>query len=335
MSLQDRVDEVIPRLRATRGVVFEDTADADVLRFAQVLDRDRAEERVTLAGLLALGRYPQQFFPQLDITFVVFPTTRPGVQMADGTRFLDNASLDGPIPLMIEQALAVVRRNMTRRAVIQGFGREDRWEYPEEVVRELLGNAVMHRDYHPLTHGSQIRLEMYPDRLAVSSPGGLYGNVRPDELMHVPASSSRNAALAKLLEDVTYPGSGKTVCENRGTGLLSVADMMRHAGLAEPTVTNRITQFTITLRNGAVPATAAPAVPRSNGTSAGRRRQLLDLLRGGPQTTAQLAAATGLQVVTIRHYLRELAQAGQVEPTEAKKRSRTNAWQIAATRRAV
>jgi len=56
-----------------------------------------------------------------------------------------------------------------------------------------------------------------PDRLEVSSPGGLFGNILPDELLNRPASSSRNAALAKLLEDVSYPGTNKTVCENRGS----------------------------------------------------------------------------------------------------------------------
>jgi len=320
------VAALIRRLRTTRGPVFENASDTDVLRFVQVLAREPKQELVTLAGLLTLGRYPQQFFPQLDISFVVFPTTRAGVQMVDGTRFLDNASLDGPIPLMIEQALAALRRNMTRRAVIQGFGREDRWEYPEEVVRELLGNAVMHRDYYPLTHGSQIRMEMYPDRLEVSSPGGLFGNILPDELLNRPASSSRNSALAKLLEDVSYPGTNKTVCENRGTGLLTVSNMMRQAGLEQPEVVNHITQFTIILRNTV--GTNSVPVAANRETTTVRRQQLLALLSNGPLTTTQLAEAMGLQQVTIRHHLREMEQAGQVEPTESKKHNRNNAWRV-------
>jgi ATP-dependent DNA helicase RecG len=208
-----------------------------------------------LAGLLALGRYPQQFFPQLDITFVAFPTTEAGVPMADGTRFLDNASLDGPIPVMIQEALTVLRRNMTRRAVIKGIGRQDHWEYPEEVVRELLGNAVMHRDYHPLAQGSQVRVELYPDRLEVISPGGLYGDVPAGALPHEAVSSSRNAALAKLLEDVAYPETTQTVCENRGTVLLAVSRFIQQAGMAQPVVSNRITEFRVTL------STSTPSCP--------------------------------------------------------------------------
>jgi ATP-dependent DNA helicase RecG len=264
----------------------------------------------------------------LDITFVVFPTIKPGVPMADGTRFLDNASLDGPIPVMIEQTLAVLRRNMTRRAVIQGFGRRDHWEYPEEVVRELLGNAVMHRDYYPLTHGTQIRVEMYPDRLEVASPGGLYGDIRPTALLHETVSSSRNSALAKLLEDVTYPGTNETVCENRGTGLLAVSEMTRQAGLSQPEVVSRITEFKVILRNANVAASRAdiPASPATRRPD--RRQQIVDLLKDGPQTTSQLADAIGLKVVTIRRHIQSLEETGLIAPTEVNKRSRKNAWKL-------
>ncbi|MDR1077458.1 MAG: putative DNA binding domain-containing protein [Propionibacteriaceae bacterium] len=324
----DLVAALVRRLKETRSAVFARASDTDMLRFVQVLGRDRSTDAVTLAGLLTLGRYPQQFFPQLDVTFAAFPTPEPGRPMADGTRFLDNVSLDGPIPLMIQEALAVLRRNMTRRAVVQGIGRQDHWEYPEEVVRELLGNAVMHRDYHPLTHGSQIRIELYPDRLEVISPGGLYGDVPAGALLHEAVSSSRNAALAKLLEDVTYPGTTETVCENRGTGLLAVSHLIRRAGMAQPVVTSRITEFRVTLLS---PAAAAPTQPLSSEAAqalSGRQRQILDLLGEGAQTTAQLAAATGVTVTTIRRQIQNLAAAGLVAPTEASKRSPNNAWRL-------
>ena len=231
---------------------------------------------------------------------------------------------------MIEQALAVLRRNMTRRGVINGFGREDHWEYPEEVVRELLGNAVMHRDNFSLTHGTQIRMEMYPDRLEVSSPGGLFGGVRPDELLRVPVSSSRNASLAKLLEDVVYPGTNITVCENRGTGLLAVSGLMRHAGLDQPEVSSSITDFKVTLRRQDTSQLRPVAeLPRPRETD--RKSQILRLLVDGPRTTAQLAEATGLQMVAIRHHLQEMEKGGQVQATAAHKRSRGNAWQVASS----
>jgi len=320
----DLLGALIRRLRDTRGAVFTKASDMEVLRFLQVLGRGHPEESVTLAGLLTLGRYPQQFFPQLDITFVAFPTPEAGVPMEDGTRFLDNASLDGPIPVMIQQTLAILRRNMTRRAVIRGIGRQDHWEYPEEVVRELLGNAVMHRDYFALTHGTQIRVELYPDRLEIISPGGLYGDIPADALLREPVSSSRNSALAKLLEDVVYPDTTETVCENRGTGLLAVSRMVDRAGLAQPTVTSRLTEFRVTLFN----RTASARRPSRPPSAPSRTQRIVDLLANGPQRSAVVAKATGLKLVTVRRYLQELEDLGLVRPTEPNRHSPNNAWRL-------
>jgi ATP-dependent DNA helicase RecG len=47
--------------------------------------------------LLTLGSYPQEMFPQLMVTFVRYPTVA-GVQSAAGERFLDNVTVEGPIP---------------------------------------------------------------------------------------------------------------------------------------------------------------------------------------------------------------------------------------------
>ncbi|MCL2472029.1 MAG: ArsR family transcriptional regulator, partial [Propionibacteriaceae bacterium] len=210
--------------------------------------------------------------------------------------------------------------------VIRGAGRQDHWEYPEEVVRELLGNALMHRDYHPLTHGSQVRMEMYPDRLEVISPGGLYGNVPPSALLHEAVSSSRNAALAKLLEDITFPDTRQTVCENRGTGLLVVSAVIRQEGMREPEVNSQISQFRVTLRNGAPPSPTAKA--KNSTTLPDSKRRILDLLASGPKTTTELSTQTGLKLVTIRAYVKSLENAGLVRPTESSRRSPRNAWQL-------
>lgn len=40
----------------------------------------------------------------------------------------------------------------------------------------------MHRDYHPLAHGTQVRVALSPDRLEVGSPGGLYGPISHADL---------------------------------------------------------------------------------------------------------------------------------------------------------
>ena len=56
---------------------------------------------------------------------------------------------------------------------------------------------------------------MYPDRLVIKNPGGLFGPVTIDSLGEQGNSSARNATLIKLFEDVPLPGETRTVCEKQ------------------------------------------------------------------------------------------------------------------------
>lgn len=228
------VDGLIRRVRRRSPRAFEGQGDNDVLTRLGALAATERGTPPTLAGLLCLGSYPQQFFPQLFISFVSLPGLRMSDELADGTRFLDNLTCDGPIPRMVDDAVEAVRRNMRVAAVIQGVGRRDRYDYPIEAVRELIVNAVMHRDYSPLARGTQVQVELYPDRLVVKSPGGLYGSVEASQLGVVEVSSSRNAVLAKLLADVPFDRTGDVVCENRGSGMSRVVGRLRDAGMSPP-----------------------------------------------------------------------------------------------------
>ncbi len=230
------VDAYLARVRTTTPR-FRETEDDVLLRRLGVLRRDEAGvQRPTIAGLLCLGQYPQEFFPQLFVSFVALPGLTIGDTAPDGTRFLDNRTITGPIPTMVADGIAAAIQNMRKAAVIRGIGREDRYDYPLAVVRELLVNALMHRDYSPEARGAQVQVELYPDRLVVKSPGGLYGPITPEQLgTDDQVSTSRNQRLASLLADVTLPGSrGESLCENRGSGLPSVMAELRRVGMSPP-----------------------------------------------------------------------------------------------------
>ncbi|MDR2619835.1 MAG: HTH domain-containing protein [Propionibacteriaceae bacterium] len=334
-----QVTRLLERLRRTRGPIFTAQDDNTVLRMVGVLAQD--SEHPTLAGLLSLGIYPQQFFPQLDITFVQFPTVdaRP---LPDGTRFLDNISIDGSIPEMVELAESVVARNMTRGAVINGMGREDVWEYPIEAVRELIVNAIMHRDYHPLAQGTQIRIEMYPNRLTVMSPGGLFGVNDPDALMRTPITSSRNNTLSKLLEDVVMPNSGRSVAENRGSGLIAVSTALRGAGMPPARIKPTLSHFSVELfrrrENALFPPelsqTPQSIPPSRSGETAveptSRQSDILQLLAQADQTSISLATTLGITRQAVLKQLSTLENMGLVEPTTNRK-SKKARWRRTST----
>ncbi|MGH3273661.1 MAG: ATP-binding protein [Streptosporangiaceae bacterium] len=242
-------DAYIARLRTNRPYAFKDLDRLGVLRRAKVLVRGEGGTAcVSIAGFLTLGSYPQEDFPQLMVTFVHYPT-ESGPQSLTGERFLDNVTLEGPVPVMVRDTLAVIRRNMSRRAVIAGVGRQDVWEYPETALREALVNALVHRDLSSGARGTQVQVEMYPDRLVLRSPGGLFGPVTLENLSEEGVSSARNATLIKILEDVPLPGETRTVCENRGSGIRSMLNALLAAGMSPPQFDDRISSFTVTFPN--------------------------------------------------------------------------------------
>lgn len=241
---QSLTDTFLSRLRHRRSRAFANLDTIAALRRAKVLVGDE----LSLAGLLALGEYPQEFFPQIMLTFVHYPT-KSGPDPRSGTRFIDNVAAEGPIPAIVDEALTALRRNMKRRSTVRGAGRAETWEYPETALREAVVNALVHRDYSGPSQGTQVQVEMYPDRLVIRNPGGLYGSVREENLGVEGTSSARNATLLKILEDTPLPESDRPICENRGSGIPAMLAAMRDAKLSPPRFTDDISTFKATFPN--------------------------------------------------------------------------------------
>lgn len=246
------VDGLLARQREAHPRIFARLSDEEALFALNVLRRTQeGESGVTLAGLLALGTYPQHFYPRLTVSFACYPGTRKSSDA--GVKFLDSQSMAGPIPAVLVDTMTAMRRNMRTGGRLQNGLRYDVPDYPLDAVRELVCNALMHRDYSPMGRGSQVQVNMYEDRLEVLSPGGLYGAVTVDSLGEVGASSTRNRYLAELLESTPYEGGG-FVAENRGTGFQLVEEELRAAGMEAPAIVDRPSLFSVTLwRRGHVP----------------------------------------------------------------------------------
>lgn len=238
----DAVHRTLRRVRSGFPKLAQ-SDDATVLYRLGITAGAAQESPLTLAGLLVFGQYPQQYFPQLMVSVIVHAP-----EHSSDTRFLDNQTVRGSIPEMVETTLSMLRRNLAVRSVItERGGRVDEVEYPLEAVREAVVNALMHRDYSPVTRGTQVQIELFPDRLIVRSPGGLYGGVVVDELGEEGISSSRNAVLASLLSDTYLPMSNELVAENRSSGIPAMLDVARRRGLPRPNFRSSITSFVVTM----------------------------------------------------------------------------------------
>ena len=240
-----------------------------------------------------------------------------------------------------------MQRNMRRRSVVEGAGRQDVWEYPAEAIREIVANALMHRDYHTATHGTQVRISLYPDRFEVVSPGGLHGihagHTDVAQLIDTSISSTRNALLARLLEDVVIPGTGRPVCENRGSGLRAAVQALDRMGMKPPEIDDRVRELVVTVHDRyfrlAETFDHDPWEPLSKRDAAQETLfqpfhpptpdRILSLLEDGPRSSVDLAAALGTSKQTALNWLRRLRADGIVVPTNPEPRTRGNKWMLA------
>lgn len=260
----------------------------------------------TLAAVLNFAIYPQGYLPQLGITAIVVPGTEIGSLAEDSARFLDNKRIEGTIAEMVEEALAFCKRNMKTRTVIApdtGL-RTDRTEYPINALREIILNALIHRDYSLYTEGTPVQLDFFSDRVEVHSPGCLYGRATIEQLGHS-RPDLRNPALAVMAENLTDS-------ENRYSGIPTIRREMQAYGLPAPVFENRRDEFVVTLYNTPINSDTAPS-------SANAAEALLAFCKT-PRSRKEIADFLKLKTTTyaMQRYVTPLLKSGKLKMTDPK-----------------
>ena len=250
------LDGVIKRQKALHPRLFSSFSDEEIAINLRIAARDiDGTLRPTLAGLLALGTYPQKYFPRLTVTFAAYPEEDKA--SAGGVKYLDSEKMAGPIPAIIADVVAAVQRNTRLGGAMVGAKRVDVPDYPPAAVREAVCNALMHRDYSELARGTQVQVNLYSDRLEFLSPGGLYGTVTAATVATAGYSSTRNQYLADILESTPYEGG--FVAENRGTGFKLMKFELERNRTKELIVKDSIAMFSLEFRRREAPPSIGSA----------------------------------------------------------------------------
>lgn len=275
--------------------------------------RDLAEEAVltrksvltagtlTLAGLYALGDYPQQFYPSLKIS---------GVLESDTARNLDKLETDGPLPEMLDHAVSWLARNLRTAVVEDGSGGlVDRPEIPLVALRELVANALVHRALDPDTsYSKDIVIRIGRDRITITNPGGLWAMTTAN-LAEPGYKTAVNPALYEICKLAQTPG-GSRVIEGEGNGIYEAQKAMREAGLPPIEFINKGFQFTAIIRRADPQAEPSPSVLSVEQAT---HELLYSYLReSGQRTVPQMIDATGLTRRQVTYNLRKLQQDGRV-----------------------
>lgn len=221
--------------------------DERVLELLNVLSGDG---NVRVAGLYALGFFPQSTFPALGATAAVRLSSEAGA-----ARTKNLAHFSGPLPILVEDTLEWVRQNIDTVTVYDHEGNlRNRPEFPLSAVREALSNAFVHRDVSvSLDAGKQVEIRLTERALVIVSPGGLKGltvrQLESPELSKVPVNQ-RLYDIAQFLETE----DGARVVEGEGGGIGIMLAAVHEAGLHKPLLIDEGTAFKVIF----------PRVPRLN-----------------------------------------------------------------------
>lgn len=149
----------------------------------------------TVAGLLLFGRRPQDFISYAYITAACIPGEDTSDEPSDAIH------VEGRLFQMLEDVARFLRVHLQSPRRIHGFEPEARPELPERALREVVVNALVHRDY---TIAAPIRIFILDDRIEVRSPGTLPNTVTVEMIKAGLAHVLRNPLLYAFFYKAGY-----------------------------------------------------------------------------------------------------------------------------------
>jgi ATP-dependent DNA helicase RecG len=274
ISLDDLDPELVEDFRNSTGA----RNDAEsVFKARSLLTRSGD---VTNAAYLLFGVHPQDQFPQAYVRVIRFLSSQRGTGARLGLEEGADVRLDGPIPHCIDEASTAIDEMLPRRRHLVESGRfEARPIVPRDAWLEGLVNAVIHRSYS--LAGDHIRVEIYPDRVEIESPGRFPGLANPSKPLEI-SRFARNPRIARVCADLR-------IGQELGEGIKRIFEEMRRVGLTDP----------VYKQTGGSVRLVLAATPRLDNRLAARlprgSQRVLDVLRvAGPLSTGDIAEEMGL-----------------------------------------
>ena len=220
--IMDAVVEDLDELRVRRHFLrrFPDWTPPDNWRETLTAHKlaVEVENRVlpTCVGILLFAEQPERFLPGAYVDLVLYRHDEADGNAADRKRFF------GPVPEQIEQAVSWLRASPLNPvgSVKDGGGRHDFPAYDDRALQEAVVNALVHRDYE--VRGSQVIINMFPDRIVFRNPGSLYNHLSPEMLYAGCQPVRRNQILAGFLRHYVSPVTGGAYMEAIGEGFLNL-----------------------------------------------------------------------------------------------------------------
>ena len=221
---------------------------------------------------------------------------------------INDAEFTGNVLMLLREAMNFVKSNTKKGWEKLPNGRKNKPEYAERAVLEAMVNHFIHRDYTVM--GGEVHLDIYDDRLAVTSPGGMYNGMLVQDLDIADVSSERrNPILANVMAQLDY-------MEKRGSGLTRICNETQaldgYKDELKPVFKSTPTQFQTIIFASSDNQNVGDFVGDMSETKLTERQQkILNLIKESPTISAkQMSETLSVTTRTIERDLSMMKKAG-------------------------
>lgn len=216
----DDIDDATIKLFKKEAVTAGRLPDISGLSSKELLKKLHllTEKGPTNAALVLFGKDPGEFYPNLFVKIGRF-----GLNMVD-MRFQEVC--EGNLFQILRDVMEQLEKKFLIKPVrFEGLRRIEELEYPVPALREMLLNALVHRNYM----GSMTQLRVMDDRLSLWNAGTLPLDLTVEKLFQSHRSIPRNPLIAEVCYRVGY-------IDSWGRGIEKITDACKAAGLPEPII---------------------------------------------------------------------------------------------------
>ena len=217
---------------------------------------------------------------------------------------INDAEFTGNILMLLREAMNFVKSNTKKGWEKLPDGRKNKPEYAERAVLEAMVNHFIHRDYTVI--GGEVHLDIYDNRLTVTSPGGMYNGMLIQELDIADVSSERrNPILANVMAQLDY-------MEKRGSGLTRICNETKaldgYRDELKPVFKSTPTQFQTTIFASSDSSNVGDV---SETKLTERQQKILNLIKKSPTITGkQMSKTLSVSQRTIERDISSLRKIG-------------------------
>ncbi len=262
-------------------------------------------EQLKRAAIVLFGKDPGRFYPNLFVKIGRF-----GEDLVD-LRYQEESE-GNLIFLLLDVIEQLERKFLVKPIHFEGIQRVETLEYPKEALRELLLNALVHRDYT----GAMTQIRVHDDRLCIWNSGKLPEELSVESLTQLHASFPRNPLIAQACYKAGY-------IDNWGRGIDKVIQACQQQRLAKP-VFEQIT-------GGLLVTVSKEAETTTQNTTQNTTQKILAILANNPKAS-RTDIANMLGDITedgVKYHLDQMKQNGLIQRIGS---PRGGHWQVMPTK---